>query len=323
MEIRLEYPNYIEQVQIANSQPAKFYKFGEKIPKLYGQAVKLNQGFTWRKKLDQKGRASMCLFDLRTSAFIIKNSRLLDSPRFANVAGNQILRMNEWEWPVIVISLKEMFMEKLGVFTGKLETDAKGKRRKQYRPAFTLESTPITVRMEIHTLPGAANWDVDNHWIYHKCFLDAMKDAGIIPDDNIRYIVAAGETRFIPVSRETDRKLLFFISDTVSYPHIINHVMYRKQLPARRSVLDTISLDTMSEGKPGDVIVNLDLNVIRINIGKSRFSTTGMARALIKVRHQCIQTNKDIWVSHEFYEKHYTYLKQFLMDENIYVGYGL
>ena len=55
-------------------------------------------------------------------------------------------------------------------------------------------------------------WDVDNQWIWGKCFNDMLTELKIIPDDNVSIIKAAGEVEFFEVENFEDRKLVFVIS---------------------------------------------------------------------------------------------------------------
>ena len=52
-------------------------------------------------------------------------------------------------------------------------------------------------------------WDIDNLWIWIKCFQDTLVEMGKIEDDNIKYIPNSGEIEFIPVKDFKDRKLIF------------------------------------------------------------------------------------------------------------------
>ena len=52
-------------------------------------------------------------------------------------------------------------------------------------------------------------WDIDNLWIWVKCFQDTLVEMGKIEDDNIKYIPNSGEIEFIPVEDFKDRKLIF------------------------------------------------------------------------------------------------------------------
>ena len=52
-------------------------------------------------------------------------------------------------------------------------------------------------------------WDVDNLWIWIKCFQDTLVEMGKIEDDNVTHIPNSGEIEFIPVKDFKDRKLIF------------------------------------------------------------------------------------------------------------------
>ena len=55
-------------------------------------------------------------------------------------------------------------------------------------------------------------WDVDNLWIWIKCFQDTLVEMGMIDDDNCKIIPNSGEIEFIPVEDFEDRKLVFELS---------------------------------------------------------------------------------------------------------------
>tara|TARA_R110000744_G_scaffold207019_1_gene325604 strand:- start:706 stop:1191 length:486 start_codon:yes stop_codon:yes gene_type:complete len=55
-------------------------------------------------------------------------------------------------------------------------------------------------------------WDVDNLWIWIKCFQDTLVEMGKIEDDNIKFIPNSGEIEFVEVKNFEDRKLVFEMS---------------------------------------------------------------------------------------------------------------
>lgn len=70
---------------------------------------------------------------------------------------------------------------------------------------------PVQLEMELHTIIGEGNWDLDNLWIYTKCFQDLLVECGIIPDDNIQFISKPAAPEFYPIPTEDKRKLVFKI----------------------------------------------------------------------------------------------------------------
>lgn len=75
-----------------------------------------------------------------------------------------------------------------------------------------LRQFPIQLMCEYHDLPGRADWDLDNKWIYCKVFQDLLVQDSKLPDDNIKYVSRAAAMEFFPVEHEDDRKLVFIIS---------------------------------------------------------------------------------------------------------------
>jgi len=74
-----------------------------------------------------------------------------------------------------------------------------------------IEKYPIGVALALFTDIGAGNWDLDNLWIYHKCFQDVLKTEGIILEDNVQYIQDAGRITFIDTPKPNPTKLMFSI----------------------------------------------------------------------------------------------------------------
>jgi len=70
---------------------------------------------------------------------------------------------------------------------------------------------PVKLLCEFHDLPGRADWDLDNKWIYCKVFQDLLVQEGKLPDDNIKFISQAAAMEYYPVDDEQDRKLVFHI----------------------------------------------------------------------------------------------------------------
>lgn len=55
-------------------------------------------------------------------------------------------------------------------------------------------------------------FDVDNQWIWIKCFTDVIaKDLDLIIDDTVKYIPINGEIQYIPINNFNNRKLVFKI----------------------------------------------------------------------------------------------------------------
>jgi hypothetical protein len=54
------------------------------------------------------------------------------------------------------------------------------------------------------------SFDVDNQWIWIKCFTDTIaKDLDLLVDDTVKYIPSNGDITYLPIDNFEDRKLEF------------------------------------------------------------------------------------------------------------------
>lgn len=293
--IIFEFPDFPEEVQVAAVRRAKYFERGVILPKKYvASAVdlveKLAPGYEWKMK-----SGSHHLYNTTTEEFVIKNSLSVGKPRFFPIAGNRIMRMHEHKWAKIVAVLKEYFLEGL-----------------QDRLDVRITEWPVKISFHLHTLPRSMNWDLDNLWIYAKCFQDALKESMIIPDDNVRRIVLPGAPEFIPVTKESDRKIVFKIhpdNDTGRKNHLMYYSLnfptgafWRKSEWTTAMPFQGFELTFTRTGKPGDLIVDIHDGSprIAINIGKTE-KEVGVSKALERVRHQCFQSNMVPFLTDELY----------------------
>lgn len=178
--IVIEIPNYLTHVQLTKGRRPKYYSKNGHIPKKY-------QKF---KDFDAKGRLLG-----KDGKPLIANPASVNKPRIKKINGQELYsgNMPPHLRSKIVNCIKEQFQEVV-------------------RKCNPLSEFPIAITAELHTIPGAMNWDLDNQWIYHKCFQDALVAAEIIPDDNIFYITQAPAFSYHPVERLEDRKLVYRIT---------------------------------------------------------------------------------------------------------------
>jgi hypothetical protein len=152
----------------------------DKIPKKYQ-----GPSFTFNKK----GR--LCSED---GMPLIKNSRTVGTPNYKKINGQEfyagvgspIIRVK------VVNAIKDSFRPYL----------------KGIKP---LDDFPVCIDCHYYDVPGPANWDLDNKWIYTKVFQDLLVKEGILPDDNIHYVSRAASMEYYPVETEEERKLVFYI----------------------------------------------------------------------------------------------------------------
>jgi hypothetical protein len=274
-----------------------------KLPKKYQNSAR----YIWeRSKLSKFANAfdGLRLYDRETKTYVVKNSVSVSRPRMQSIAGNEFFPgLNEHVRMRVVEHLKAEF-------------------QRHFPTSLGLEY-PIMIYQELHTVPRYANWDLDNLWIYAKCFQDALvehlqivekyseivdglpkiksriKKYGVLPNDNIKYITLPPAPRFIPVTREEDRRFEYTLVEDHD-PRIKNHLLYNNYfVPAEETKDIKGFLITPNEaGKPGNLAIDVDNTTFMINIGRKRNIPSAIEKALQRVYYHCIQMNiKDVTIS--------------------------
>lgn len=177
---------------VAKARRIKYYKKGGKIPKKYAN-----------NKFDNKGR----MID-SNGDHVVANPRTIGTARYLTINGQQLYnaRMSPHMRSKIVNAVKESYMPYV-------------KNVKQ------IKKLPVTISLDFYDTTRQANWDLDNQWLYGKCFQDLIVKLGILPDDDIKYITQASAPRFFPVDTEEERKLIFHIT-TETRVEILKHKFY-------------------------------------------------------------------------------------------------
>ena len=185
------------------------------------------------------------LYDIEKKEYVVKNPIAAGTPNVIRIAGNEIYaRMHERKRMAIVKAIKN---------------DMKPHLPKEIDLEF-----PIMIDIELYTTPKYCNWDLDNLWIYNKCFQDVLTESKLIPEDNILYISKAGAPRFIPVINEEDRKMVFTLTEDHD-PRIKNHIMYNLGKKTNFMVLPNGYQNMMKQffqikrgsiGKVGDLVID-------------------------------------------------------------------
>lgn len=74
-------------------------------------------------------------------------------------------------------------------------------------------TVPVRIFWEIYELPGRANWDLGNLWLWDKAFEDVLVEKGIIVDDSCLYVTQPAAPLFFPVKDEKDRKHVWIVEE--------------------------------------------------------------------------------------------------------------
>lgn len=295
MEITI--PLYPEEIQITKGgRMATYFTKTDNLPKRYQD----DSRFVWKERKVGRESRGQCLFDLDIDKFVVKNAVAASRPRFQAIAGNEFYPgLNEHVRMKIVEFLKAEFQKN---FPKSLEL-----------------AYPIRIRTcEVHTLPRRMNWDMDNMWIYTKCFQDALVDhgliftteeyekkdgtkgwkkvcqnpgAGLLANDNILYVTESPSSRFVPVTKETDRKLVYFLEEDTD-PRVVNHLMYNcKPIPISISKeIIGYAMYPSKACKLGDISLDVDKESFFVNTG-GKSSEKHKGECFKKVYHQCVQMN--------------------------------
>lgn len=321
--IIIEFAGFPEEIQLSAERRAKYFKKGDELPAKYTlkhptAGIGLAKDYQWKAK-----NGIVCLWNIRAKDWVVKNSKSVGKPRYVSIAGNDIMRMYEHTRNTIVSELKKYFVGELN------KGSSYGTGRLYDGNTIPLTHFPLNIRMEIHTFPHYMNWDLDNLWIYNKCFQDAMKETGIIPDDNIRYITWPAAPRFIPVTREADRKMRFEIRQETD-ARVTTHLLYHSaghrydsplELDGMAYPFNFINISTDSpQGKPGDVYIENETMVgytCWMNVGKRKDKLVDAEKALTRVRHQCYQLNCMPVFSREDYARMEELIRPIFMEKGI------
>lgn len=177
-------PQYITRVKLSEKRKTVYYSLhGKRKPP---QKYLTDPNYT----IDKKG----FLRYRPTGDKVVANKRTVGTPKFQKINGQDFysgfgsyrVRM------AIVAGIKNYF-------------------RPFMKQLPQLTEFPIQMEMELHTTIEEGNWDLDNLWIYTKCFQDLLTEMGIIPDDNIQFITKPAAPELFPIKYENDRKLVFKI----------------------------------------------------------------------------------------------------------------
>mgnify|MGYP000271235373 CR=1 FL=1 len=205
-------PQYLTHVQLTKGRRPKYYTKGTHIPKKYNKY----------KEYDSKNR----LLNFNKVP-IVANPASVNKPRIKKINGQELYsgNMPPHMRSKVVSVIKQHFSDHLC----------------KCNP---LIDFPIAITAELFTIPGAMNWDLDNQWIYHKCFQDALVDAKIIPDDNIFYVTQAPAFSYTPVERMEDRKLIYRINKD-DRQIFKEHPSYKAHLSSKQILLEKNSPNSL------------------------------------------------------------------------------
>lgn len=194
--IEVTIPEYITHVQLSKARKAKYYKRGQKTPKKYENRKVY--------KYDREGYLVKTPGGLR----VIANPKSAGTPKYQKINGQQLYSGNMMPMvrSKVVNAIKSFFC--------------------QYTENLPKQSTPIRIEADLYAPLAAKNWDLDNQWIYHKCFIDSLVTNEVLYDDNVMFVTQAPGFRYFPVETEQERKLVYRLIPE-DRPEILEHETYK------------------------------------------------------------------------------------------------
>lgn len=177
-------PEFKTKFEISHSRRAKYFKYGDKIPKKYSN----RNGYDFLNNF---------LINIDTRQKIVKNTRVAGTPKYWTLNGQSLYSGN----------MHQMVRNKVT------------KEVHEYLSSFIEESVPIElktgeylrIRCILSELKGVANWDCSNRWPWIKWFEDTLVESGKISEDKITVVRDSGSIYFNEVDNIEDRSLIFVV----------------------------------------------------------------------------------------------------------------
>lgn len=266
--IQIHIPDYLRELQVSKTRRPKYYKNPKKVPKQY----KDDSRYVFK---DGK------LYDKEKKLFPCANINLLEKPRYVRINGNDIMRMHSRVWSKIVLVLHEMFSNAI---------KAQVTREDALKIPF-----PWKIGLEFRTQHGYADWDIDNPWIYEKCFHDALKKVMGF-DDSILKITNGGEKKFRPVRSFETRSIVATITTDTEF-----------KWPETDKI---ISVDEGTE-EPGKLDYDYHRGHATIHTGRRKVVYGKAKDAITALMFKCLNDMVPVCMTRELYMKFESFFNEF------------
>lgn len=278
--LKVTIPNYLTRVKLTEGRRKKYFEedpIADSPPELNN---KIPVKYRTRQYIWYKGY----LLDTKTNEYVVKNAEKADEPRYQQINGNKIYaRMHESKRVKIVTELKNYF--KRHIYESMIDVDSNPKK--------FVFLNPVSVKMTVYTQYGVANWDADNMWIYHKCFLDSLKDLSIVRDDNVLHVKQTGQTTFVAI-KEGQTPIMEFMIEELEFHYSAN----------------TISLFESPETEIGEIQVLADS--IFLGTGKKKVIYGAAKKAVRKAMYHCLNNFKSAVVTEDLHKKYENFFECFV-----------
>lgn len=266
--IQIHIPDYLRELQVSKTRRPKYYKNPDKIPTRFKTSR-----YTFK-----NGK----LYDTESKLYPCANINLLEKPRFVRINGNDIMRMHPQTWAKIVLALHEMFSDAI---------KAQVTREEALKIPF-----PWKIGLEFRTHHGYADWDIDNPWIYEKCFHDALKKVMGF-DDSILKITNGGEKKFRPVRSFETRSIVATITTDTEF-----------KWPETEKI---ITLIEGNEEAPGKLIYDYDTGTACIYTGKKKIIYGKAKDAITELMFKCLNDMVPVCMTRDLYTRYEKFFNEF------------
>jgi hypothetical protein len=278
-EIKIIIPEFVQEMKLADKKRKTYYKRGDEIPNKYA-----GPKFIWKKDK---------LYDSIKKEFVIKNPASAGKPRFKSIAGNDI-------WGRVHPRIRMAAIEAIV------------NNFKPHLPSRIDLNFPITIDMEVYTPSRYCDWDIGNLWVYDKVFQDLLVESKLIPDDTIRFVTKSSGPRYIPITKNSERKMVFTLREDTD-PRVISHVMYDldrikpitrfdyKEDAVHYLELRGYEIKLTDQGGPGTILTDEENKIIYISVGKTKKSYRNNRKGFARAFSTVVQLNAFVLIHESIY----------------------
>jgi hypothetical protein len=281
-KIVISIPRYVTRVMVSEKRRKRYYLKDDKLPEYLNDSER----YIWK---SDKGLTK--LFDTVTKNFMVKNSKSFGTPRYESIAGNT--SYSGWH-------------ERTRM---KIMESIKSDYRRVLKDMEPIRFSPLKISLNLFTVPGAGDWDLDNLWIYYKAFGDVLQELGIIKNDNVRNITSTGGIEYTPVDNHDDRKLEFVIEHD-NREVLKDHVMFNPEIQKPQTVsyfeekhLYVVEDSSVELGKISMRPMSTGDHMIMVCTGKRSVAFGPLNRILKKIYSLAVQYNLPVVFSEQFLKR--------------------
>lgn len=191
-QIKVEIPRFQRGYVLKSDANPIYYKKGMKLPPSYNKRI-TKGNYIWKTR-----NGSLTLWHVKDKKFILKNTKTVGKPKIWPLNGQNFCSLH-WRIKDEVTNYYKRYFS--GYIVQQIDTIP------------DMENRTVSIACDIHEEQHKDLPDIDNlAWIIRKWFTDTLHENDIIPDDDHRYIMEAGKTKYIFVDKPEDRKLIFKIN---------------------------------------------------------------------------------------------------------------